>query len=136
MSKKHLSQQKHVWAGQWPYLTATVFASVLAVLLLFTGPKGQVNLPATSLLAALPIIDALRQLQLYRRSDEYQRTVLLKSVALTALLIMAALLIVALVAAASVSEQVAPLTLIAIYLGGYALFLLTHWALTRQDAQE
>lgn len=84
------------------------------------GPRGQVNLTATALMAAIPLLDAARLSFHYRDSDEYGRHVLLIAAAVALGVTLTALTLTALISLS--------------YLGWLTL-AGTHALLTRRDTQ-
>ncbi|MFW8626593.1 hypothetical protein [Deinococcus sp. ME38] len=114
-------------------LTGACALGILAALIL--GPRGQVNLTATALMAAIPLLDAARLSFHYRDSDEYGRHVLLIAAAVALAVTLTALTLTALISAASPHETVPATALISLSYLGWLTLAGTHALLTRRDTQ-
>ncbi|BBN95907.1 hypothetical protein DEIGR_100637 [Deinococcus grandis] len=115
-------------------LTGACALGILAALML--GPRGQVNLTATALLAAIPLLDAARLTFHYRDSDEYGRHVLLTAAAVALGVTLTALTLTALISAATPHETVPATALVGLAYLGWLTLVVTHAARTRRDARD
>ena len=108
----------------------------------FLGQPGQVNVLGTGLLCLLPVVDAWRNLTLYRAQDEYERSLMLRSVALAFMAVMIGLAVLGLLGAASVfggpslGESVPPPVLIGLFLFGWVVFAASHAVILRRETRE
>lgn len=130
MSRAQRQQRRQLLLGG---LTAAV--ALGSTVVMTAGPRGQVNLLGTLLLAAVPLIDAARLAFHYHDSDEYGRSLLLRSAALALGVTLAALTLTALLGAASPGEQVAPSTVLGLAFLGWLTLVLTHAFLTWREGR-
>ena len=134
MSGTRLAQERKLRLRPLSWLgAATTLGFFLA---LFLGPKGLGN-PWVVLFASLgAVVNAVRNVSLYRLMDEYERSLMLRSVAVAFIFLMFAVFITAIVGAFSVTEAVSPLLLMGLFLAAWVVFGVAHAVLQRREAQE
>lgn len=125
-----------------PFTLLGVGLTLGAVLaFVFLSRPGEVNVLGTGLLCLTPLVDAGRNLAVYRLLDEYERSLMLRAVALAFTAVMVGLFLLGMLGAASVlggrgeAETVPALLLILLFLSGWVVFGLSHAIFQRREAR-
>ncbi|WP_102125616.1 hypothetical protein [Deinococcus planocerae] len=107
----------------------------------FLSRPGEVNVLGTGLLCLTPLVDAGRNLAVDRLLDEYERSLMLRAVALAFNAVMVGLFVLGMLGAASLlggrgeAETVPALLLILLFLGGWVVFGLGYVVLQRRETR-
>lgn len=118
-----------------PYQVLTTGLALAFGLALLLGQKGTGNPYLLAVIIALALTDAARNVALYRLLDEYERSLMLRAVAAAFLFLMVGLLVTAVLGAYTAAEAVAPITLMGLLFGAWAVFGVSHSVVQRREAE-
>lgn len=119
-----------------PLLWLEMALGIAGVAALFLGPKNTANPWFLGLICLAVLVNALRNVALYRQMDEYERSLMLRAVAAAFIFLMVSVFVSAMVGAFSNTETVSPLLLILLFLAAHLVLNVTHAYLQRREAQE
>ena len=131
------SQRMRQFEAKLRPLTWLGFINMVALFAsLFLGPKGNIN-PYFVLFALLSaVITTIRNVKMYGLMDEYERSLMLRAVAVAFIFLMVSVFVTGMVAAISPAEAVSPLLLMVLFLLSFGVMGIAQNVMQRRESHE
>lgn len=110
--------------------TAALFAS------LFLGPRGEVNPYFVLFVLLSSVINTVRNVKMYGLMDEYERSLMLRAIAVAFIFLMVSVFVTGMAASISPAEAVSPLLLMVLFLLSFAVMGIAQNVMQRRESQE